>query len=298
MKELDSSTNFKKWIEGIPYEVAFWESYYSNKKRREDLFRWSMFNKSCELDNFDIHKYIRELDISSPKIMDVGCALSYMFGNIINGKRYEVIYLDPLALFYNKILDRYKIDRPTIEFGTFETLSFFYDKNSIDFIHIRNALDHSSDPINGILNCLFILKKGGVLYLNHFVNEGENEGYRGFHQFNLKKENDNFIIWNKDTAINVTEALRPYAEIKTEISPKGRLVVVIKKIVDLPESLYDFRRNSKDSVINLFQTIEFFNSFSSSFKFQVKRLYTVIGHRTMRMLPYSVLNRIKKVAGK
>lgn len=291
---MDKSSNLKKWLEGIPYEIAFWNSYYANKKRREDLFRWSMFNKSCELENFDIHKYIRELNIETPKIIDVGCALSYMFGNIINNKPYDIIYLDPLAHFYNKILERYKINRPLIEFGTFETLSFFYDKNSIDFIHIRNALDHSSDPVNGILNCLFILKKGGILYLNHFINEGENEGYRGFHQFNLKKENESFIIWNKETSTDITELLHPYAEISTEVSLSGRLVVVIKKINELPETLYDFRKNAKDSVFNLFQSIEFFYSSPSSFRFQFNKFYTVLGHKTMRLLPYSLLNNIKK----
>ena len=298
MKKRDKSPDFTKWLEGIPYELAFWNSYYANKKRRRDLFQWSMYDKPCELDNFDIHKYVSELDVTNPKIMDVGCALSYMFGNIINNKPYDVIYLDPLAHFYNKILDKYNIDRPRIEFATFETLSFFYDENSIDFIHIRNALDHSSDPVSGIMNCLFILKKGGVLYLNHFINEGENEGYRGFHQFNLKKENDSFVIWNNDSSIDITEFLKPYVEITTEVTPSGRLVVIMKKINHLPVTLYDYRRCSKESVANLFKSIEYFNSFPSSLKYQVKRLYCGIGHKTMRILPYSILNRIKKLAGK
>lgn len=38
--------NFEKWLKGIPYEIAFWKSYYRNKKRRKDLFRWSKFNQS------------------------------------------------------------------------------------------------------------------------------------------------------------------------------------------------------------------------------------------------------------
>lgn len=292
------SNNFEKWLQGIPYEVAFWKSYYGNKKRRKDLFRWSLYDKACDLDNFDIHKYIRETGIEDPKIMDVGCALSYMFGNVINGEKHDVIYLDPLANFYNKILDKYKIERPKIEFGTFETLSFFFEPESIDFIHIRNALDHSSDPIIGILQCLIILKKGGILYLNHFVNEGENEGYRGFHQYNLKEENGNFIIWNHNRYQNITEFLKGFAEVETSITPEGRLVVVIKKIKDLPDSIADLRKVSKENVINLFKTIEFYNSFSTSFDFQFRRFYTTIGHKTMRLLPYSLLNKIKKWSGK
>lgn len=290
--------NFEKWLKGIPYEIAFWKSYYRNKKRRKDLFRWSKFNKSCELDNFNIHSYISSLDTKDPKIMDVGCALSYMFGNIINGESREVIYLDPLANFYNKILDKYKIDRPRIKFGTFETLSFFFEPDTIDFIHIRNALDHSSNPVEGIFQCLSILKKGGILYLNHFVNEGENEGYRGFHQYNLKEQDGKFIIWNKDCYTDVTDLLSGFAEVTTTITDAGRLVCVIKKTDDVPASHYNLTSGAKASVENLFKTIEFFNGLPTTVNYQMRRLITGVGHTTMRLLPYSLLNKIKKLAGK
>lgn len=290
--------NFENWLKGIPYEIAFWNSYYGNKNRRKDLFRWSMYDKDCVLDDFDINSYIKNLDVEKPQIMDVGSALSYMFGNIINGDKQDIIYLDPLAHFYNKILDKYKIERPRIKFGSFETLSFFFAEESIDFIHIRNALDHSSNPIEGIFNCINILKKGGILYLNHFVNEGENEGYRGFHQYNLKEENGAFIIWNNQQRYNITEILGEYADVKTSITPQGRIVCVIKKNTDLPESLYNLKEISRENVENLFRTIEFFNSFSNSFSYQMSRLYTMLGHKTMRFLPYSILNKIKRLAGK
>ena len=290
--------NFENWLKGIPYEVAFWNSYYGNKKRRKDLFNWSMFNKSCELDDFNIHDYISNLDVKNPRIMDVGCALSYMFGNIINGEAKDVIYLDPLANFYNEILEKHNIDRPRIKFGTFETLSFFFDSDSIDFIHIRNALDHSSDPIQGIFQCLAILKVGGVLYLNHFVNEGENEGYRGFHQYNLREDKGQFIVWNKYATTNVTELIKDFAEVKTTITNEGRIVCVIKKLREVPESVYDPKASAKDSVEKLFKTIEFFNHFPTTLNFQIKRAVCTIGHKTMRLLPYSLLNKIKRLAGK
>lgn len=299
---MDSKENKKRnletWLKGIPYEIAFWNSYYRNKKRRKDLFRWSMFDKSCDLDNFDIHSYIRNLGVANPKIMDVGCALSYMFGDIIDGEKREVIYLDPLANFYNKILDKYKIDRPRIKFGTFETLSFFFEPNSIDFIHIRNALDHSSNPIEGILQCLIILKKGGILYLNHFVNEGEKEGYRGFHQYNLKEKDGNFIIWNKDKTIDLNKLLENIAEVKTTITENGRVVCVIQKTAEVPDSLCDFKLSGKENVENLFHTIEYFHGFTPSWNYQMKRAISTLGHNTMRLFPYSLLNSIKRLAGK
>lgn len=33
-----STDNTRRWIKGIPYEVAFWQSYYNNRKRLRDLF--------------------------------------------------------------------------------------------------------------------------------------------------------------------------------------------------------------------------------------------------------------------
>lgn len=291
-------TNFNKWLQGIPYEVAFWQSYYGNKKRRKDLFGWSMFNKPCVLDDFDIETYIRNCKSLDPRLLDVGCALSYAFGNIIDGKQANVSYVDPLAPFYNQILKRHKVDRPYITFGMIESLSAFFDKDSIDFIHVRNALDHCANPLQGIIQCLICLKIGGVLYLNHFVNEAENEGYRGFHQFNISIENGQLILWNKNSHINVTEFCKSFATVKTSITQAGRIVAVITKTADIPADLDQSEQNALNMSKIMISTVEYFHSFSNSVNYQLKRLVSTIGHRTMRLLPYSLLNIIKRLAGR
>ncbi len=66
--------------------------------------------------------HVRGLDRENPVLVDVGCALSYMFSNRIGGKEYNVVYLDPLAPFYNEILNDYSLDYPRINFGMGETL--------------------------------------------------------------------------------------------------------------------------------------------------------------------------------
>ena len=43
----------QRWISGIPYEVAFWRSYYGNRRRRRDLFGWSRYGR--EWDRSFIH---------------------------------------------------------------------------------------------------------------------------------------------------------------------------------------------------------------------------------------------------
>lgn len=297
-KDLKEIQDFKRWLSGIPYEVAFWRSYYGNKRRREDLFGWSLYDKPCRLDNFDIDKYISSLSTHEPKILDVGCALSYMLSGDINGQHFKVDYVDPLAPFYNKILRKYKIDRPEIVFGMIESLTGSYAPNTVDFIHVRNALDHCSDPFHGIIQSLVTLKIGGVLYLNHFRNEAENEGYRGFHQFNITEKEGNLVLWNKDTEVNVTEACSCFAEIVTSVTPHGRIVAAITKISDIPATFYNPEKVAMKMTKDLMATVEYFHNFTTSINYQIKRLVSTIGHRIMRLMPYSILNKIKRIASK
>ncbi len=294
----DELKNFQRWLSGIPYEVAFWRSYYGNKKRRNDLFKWSCYDKPCALDDFDIGQYILSLNVDKPKLVDVGCALSYMFSGKINGKDYTVDYLDPLAPFYNKILRRFKINRPQIKFGMIESLVGTYPPNTVDFIHVRNALDHCSNPLKGIIQSLVILKKGGVLYLHHHRNEAENEAYRGFHQFNITEKDGDLILWNKECNINVTSDCKDFADIVTTVTPKGEIVAVITKKNDVPALFYNPDEVAISLTIDILATVEYFHSFGRSAKYQVNRLVCTIGHSIMRLVPYSILNKIKRIAGK
>lgn len=169
--------NISQWLKGIPYEVAFWKSWYNDKHHIQKLYTWSFYGKECKLDNYDPVPLIQSK--RNPKILDVGCALSYAFGNIFGGINHIVDYVDPLAGFYNEILRHARIDRPMIKYGMIESLSAFYPMNTVDFIHVRNALDHCANPMRGLYECLAVLRKGGVLYLNHFRNVAVNEGYMG-----------------------------------------------------------------------------------------------------------------------
>ncbi len=297
-KSIKDKQDFQRWLSGIPYEVAFWRSYYGNKRRRADLFRWSLYDKPCTLDSFDIDNYVASIDNPHPKLLDVGCALSYMFSNKINGENVNVDYVDPLAPFYNQILRKYKIDRPEIKFGMIECLTGSYAPDTVDFIHVRNALDHCSDPLSGIIQAIAALKKNRILYLNHFRNEAQNEGYRGFHQFNITEKDGDFILWNKETELNVTEICKDFAEVKTTVTPEGRIVNVITKKSDIPSSLYNPHDIAMHMTSDMMATVEYFHQFKASANYQTKRLVSAIGHRTMRLMPYSILNKIKRLAGK
>jgi hypothetical protein len=77
---------------------------------------------------------------------------------------------------------------------------------------MRNALDHSYDPLAGIKQMIGVVKKGQVVILEHAANEAEKANYVGFHQWNICMENNEFILWNKSARINVSEELKQIAK--------------------------------------------------------------------------------------
>lgn len=289
----------ERWLKGIPYEVAFWRSYYSNAKRRRDLFGWSGYDQMCSLDAFDVQGYIGSLPQPDPVVVDLGCGMSYAMGNVFPTKpAARVDFVDPLAAFYNKILKDYHVERPEIRFGMIENLSASYRNGSVDFIHVRNALDHCLDPMRGIIEALACLRIGGVLYLNHFRNEATRENYRGFHQWNIDLRQGDLVLWNNDETIYVADRLADCATIETAETAEGRIVAVIRKERELPLSLHDPAESALRASRMLMDTVRYFQPAGNSLKYQFSRLYTTVGHRLMRLLPYSLMNRVKALMGK
>ena len=285
----------RRWLSGIPYEVAFWRSYYRNTNSRKALFSWSQYGKECQLDHFDVAAFISRLDTSSPVIVDVGCALSYMFGNSFGGRKYDVVYLDPLAGFYNRILDDYRLDLPRITFGMGETLSLHFPKSTVSLFHVRNALDHSVRPMMVIWQALMCLHVGGVLYLNHKPNEAEHEAYMGFHQYNVDCQDGRLVIWNRSERIDVAEALAPYAGVKASVTDDGRIVAVITKKEELPAE-HPVVMESSSYATGMMQTIlDYFHSAPNVMGYQVKRGVYSVGHGLMRLLPGGLVRGIKRI---
>lgn len=295
---LTSDTFFTRWLKGIPYEIAFWSSFYGSGKRRRELFSWSGYGKPCDLDCFDVQEYMSGLDRPDPLMIDLGCALSYAVGNLFPAKpEARVDYVDPLAPFYNRILDRHRIDRPKIRFGMIEGISGFYSEESVDLIHVRNALDHCADPMAGIVSALTCLREGGVLYLNHFRNEAVSEGYRGFHQWNITIEESRLAIWNRDVHIDVADRLGERASVETAISPEGRMVAVIRKRGYISSSAEE-RQATKEAVERMMEAICWFHYFPNSLRYQLSRLWTFTGHTLMKMIPRRAVDSIKRLMRK
>lgn len=152
-------------------------------------------------------------------VMDIGCGLISKYGqNLSNSKKIQLLAIDPLAAFYNIINERYSSGRILnrhCHFGMFEFMASIYPENYSSAIIINNALDHCIDPYKSIIECLYVLKKGGTLHLNHRSAEAVFENYHGLHKWNIDyDDNNNFIIWNNENAVNISENLKNIANIK------------------------------------------------------------------------------------
>ena len=222
------------WLHAIPYEVAFWQAAMANKKSRQSTLEWSHYGSPMQLEGWDVQSWITAR--KKPMILDVGCGLSYATGNLTkDNKPLDLHYVDALAPYFNKIVEKYIPDMPRIELGLMDYLSAFYPKHDVDLIIIQNALDHSSDPMKAVWESLAALQKGGVLYLNHHPNEAEYEKYRGFHKFNIVNEKDDMLIWNQQVRYSVTKELNQVAIVETAVE-NGHQIVIITKVADIPRN--------------------------------------------------------------
>ena len=234
-----------RWLNGIPYEVAFWNNVYRWENTFQGMMGWSHYGSPITLEDFEANAFLVER--AAPIVLDVGCGMSYATGNFLlqDGQQVplDIHYVDALAYHFNRILSKYKRNLPSIEFGMAEYLSAFYPDNYADLVIIQNALDHSSRPMKAIYEALEVVKKGGVLYLNHHPNEAETEQYKGFHQNNIDEADGQLIIWNKSERHIVNTLVSSFAEVKTSRYENGHIIAVITKKQDVPCELLTRRED-------------------------------------------------------
>ncbi len=140
-----------------------------------------------------IFNYLKEGSV----LMDIGCGAVSRYGSRLpDGSGVNLIAVDSLAHAYRRINDSYAPENnKTVMFGMFEFMAVFFQKNFADVILIENALDHCVDPLKSVIECMQILKPGGILRLYHHRAEALWEGCLGLHKWNMDyNDNKDFII--------------------------------------------------------------------------------------------------------
>ena len=92
-----------------------------------------------------------------------------------------------MADFYKSILpsDINEFDVNIPESVAAEDLSEKFDDDFFDIVHIRNALDHTVDPLRCLNEMYKITKESGYMVIHGFENEAVWENWIGMHQWNL-----------------------------------------------------------------------------------------------------------------
>ncbi len=233
---IDYKGQFDIWLDNIMSEVDYWVNRVAKEgaQFRDDYLRRlenNSFQSELTGETDALSDYLCR--ITNPLVYDIGCGLAPKFGEILpNGNKISMVEIDPLAYFYNAVNARYASTAgyKKIVFGMFEYFSRFFDRDSADAVIINNALDHCIDPYKSIVESLMVLKPSGMLYLNHTRAEGINEKYDGLHQWNLDyAENGDFIIWNYNAAVNVSQRLDNVASIRLNHTGGSIQVEMIKK---------------------------------------------------------------------
>jgi len=216
------------WRLGLAEERWFWNEYF----RTRGLHWPEEYRARLDLDApFPEHLERLVADVAgTPRVLDVGSGPLTAVGLRREAGDLELVAVDPLADWYAVLYERYGVRprvRPTVGGG--ETVAERFPADSFDLVHARNCIDHSADPLRAIDQMLQVVKPGRCVYLEHAVDEGRNEGYRGLHQWNFCARDGRFHVGGRRGSTDVVARLGDRAEVTTEVGADQWIRVVLRR---------------------------------------------------------------------
>ena len=165
-------------IQGTNEELRFWEAFVKTPRFLND---WCSNEKTSELDD-DVAEFILKSCPENGQILDCGSgAVSVLHG------LHKTAYMtatDLLTKSYYEIFDYWgRRIEPPISVAAEDLPEDWH--NFYDIAHIRNALDHTQDPVKAYNSMLACVKPGGYLIIQGFENEGTFENWQGMHQWDI-----------------------------------------------------------------------------------------------------------------
>lgn len=201
-----------KWEDGKDFEVDFWAKWVETKGGE-----WSEDFKNRMNPDLLIEPHIENFlsGLNEINILDVGAGpLTVLGKKLSDGRTVTIVPVDPLADEYNDLFKKNNIT-PIVSTSVAEVekLDEKFEDNTFDLVHMRNALDHSYDPLLGVKQMLKVVNKNRVVLLEHSTNEAEKAHYGAFHQWNICMKGNDLFFWNKESEINVTKELSGIAKV-------------------------------------------------------------------------------------
>lgn len=219
----------EQWLDGAFSEIEFWDVWI----RVGRLLRSRELQKRLSFSELDSQAaaLLPDCPVEHIRILDVGSGPFTGLGVMYKGHRLDMVAIDPLAGAYRNLFKKHGIKPPLApKLGFVEDLAIFVPVNSFDLVVCENALDHSMDPMRGILQMLEVTKPHGHVLLRHFRNEARAQDYEGLHQWNLDVgEDGDFRIWNESASLSVGDVVGDAATVSILDSDNERIVVSLRK---------------------------------------------------------------------
>lgn len=225
----DSGVDRPAWEAAKAHEVGWWRSWLETRGLAWPQDYAERFDPELPLQHH-IRRCLKAPPGSTVSILDVGAGPLTSLGKTWEGRRIDITAVDPLAGQYQSLLAEFGIT-PLVETqpGEVERLTRLFPRQSFDAVHMRNALDHSLDPLLGVRQMLEVTKPGGAVILWHAVNEAHETGYVGFHQWNLCPDEGDLLIWNRYARFRVGETLGEGTKVTVEQEGDGVVLACLRK---------------------------------------------------------------------
>jgi SAM-dependent methyltransferase len=229
LKQLDPGRTRRHWSEALGEEVNFWREYLTTRGLEwPDEYQIRVEPDSL-LDERLICDRIALIPGPTVSILDVGAGPLTILGKRYPGKELYITAIDPLGSIYDRLLEDTQIPPPvrTLHCEGEKILKRF-KPNTFDFAYSRNAIDHSYDPLKVIENMLAVVKPYRFVLLRHLPNEAERARYKGLHQWNFDRRENDLLVRSRFQEINVTKRLAGKAEMTCTIDGEWLTAVITK----------------------------------------------------------------------
>jgi SAM-dependent methyltransferase len=163
--------------------------------------------------------------LGGDSVLDVGSGPFCLIGR--EGTIVKLVACDINAHEYYRMMNEQGIT-PLVPIEKQDMESLAYPDKSFDIVHCVNALDHTANPLKALKEFDRVARKW--IYLRHFENEGENNRYKGGHQWNLDRSGR---LWNLSESYQLD-----WWETSVVMSYENKEMIV---------SLYGFERNNTES---------------------------------------------------
>jgi SAM-dependent methyltransferase len=223
------------WAAGLADETDFWREYLrTGGSQWPDAYQ-SRIDPESELQEHIVQR-LSGLG-QRVSMLDAGAGPLTAVGKKWAGHEFTLTAVDALADQYDALLAEFGVTPPvrTRRCDT-ERLSEEFAADSFDVAYAVNTLDHSYEPMQAIREMLTVVRPGGIVLLEHFANEAENEAYRGLHQWNFDVDGTDCVLWRPGARWRLAEELAQTATVHAVREDAIVIVVITKSDSPAPDA--------------------------------------------------------------